>query len=90
MPTDPNDKLGRDRPDPGAGRDGDRSRNAEDKQRGPKKRFLSIMFRCCNTYGRLYPNAEGTRFEGRCPRCGARTQAGIGPEGTDRRLFETG
>jgi hypothetical protein len=53
-----------------------------------KRRFLSIWFRCCHVYGRIYRNASQTAYEGRCPRCGAAVQALIGPGGTDRRMFE--
>lgn len=49
--------------------------------------FLSIWFECCNTYGRLTRNEPQTRYEGRCPRCGVRASAGIGPDGTNRRVF---
>jgi hypothetical protein len=56
--------------------------------KGPRAKFLSIWFRCCHVYGRLNRNADGTAYEGRCPRCGARVQAAIGPEGTERRMFE--
>jgi hypothetical protein len=52
------------------------------------RRFLSILFRCCHVYGRLYRNAEQTAYTGRCPRCGAGVQARIGPEGTSRRVFD--
>ncbi|MCP3906270.1 MAG: hypothetical protein GY715_21820 [Planctomycetes bacterium] len=55
---------------------------------GPKRPFLSIWFRCCHQYGRLYRNRSETAYEGRCPRCGARVRAGIGPQGTSRRSFE--
>ena len=51
-------------------------------------KFLSIWFRCCNTYGRLNRNADATAYEGRCPRCGAPVQALIGPYGTSQRTFE--
>jgi hypothetical protein len=37
----------------------------------------------------LYINAAGTKYSGRCPRCGVRTQALVGPGGTTRRMFET-
>lgn len=89
MPVNPEDMFSSDRSDPEKENGGDRSKKTKQERRGPTKRFLSIMFRCCNTYGRLYPNKEGTRYEGKCPRCGARTQATIGRGGTDRRLFET-
>ncbi len=55
----------------------------------PRRKFLSIWFRCCHTYGRLYRNAEETAYLGRCPSCGAPVQALIGPHGTDQRVFMT-
>ncbi len=55
----------------------------------PHRKFLSIWFRCCHTYGRLYRNAEETAYLGRCPSCGAPVQALIGPHGTDKRMFMT-
>lgn len=57
-------------------------------QAGPARRFLSVWFRCCHTYGRMYRNRDETAYEGRCPRCNTRVNALIGPNGTDRRLFE--
>ncbi|MCH7571523.1 MAG: hypothetical protein IH891_01265 [Planctomycetes bacterium] len=53
-----------------------------------RRRFLSVWYRCCHTYGRLYRNRQETRYEGRCPRCGVKVQAGIGSQGTKRRTFE--
>lgn len=63
------------------------SRGKDQPQSGRK--FLSVYFNCCNTYGRLYPDARRTRYSGRCPKCGAEVQAKIGPGGTDRRIFDT-
>ena len=51
-------------------------------------RFLMIWFRCCHAYGRLTRNRAGTRYEGRCPRCGSPVSVRVGPGGTDRRMFE--
>ena len=51
-------------------------------------KFLSIWFRCCHVYGRLYRNAMHTAYDGRCPRCGTSVQARVGPDGTPRRMFE--
>ena len=56
---------------------------------GPRRKFLSVHFRCCSTYGRLYINEAETKYEGRCPRCGARTSARIGPGGSAQRIFDT-
>ncbi len=53
------------------------------------RRFISVHHTCCNTYGRMYPDAGRTKFVGRCPKCGARVEATIGPGGTNRRLFDT-
>jgi len=51
------------------------------------KRFLGIVFKCCNVYGRIYVNREGTAYEGGCPRCGTRVKAAIGPRGSPARFF---
>ena len=56
---------------------------------GPRSKFLSVHFKCCNAYGRLYPDEARTRYHGRCPRCGAEVEAKIGPGGTNRRFFDT-
>jgi phage FluMu protein Com len=50
-------------------------------------RFLGVHFVDCRAYGRLYLNAEGTAYVGRCPRCGATVQARVGAHGTDQRFF---
>ena len=89
MPIDPQDSYSRNDPASPGNTAGDGGAQDSSGQIGPNKRFLSILFRCCNTYGRLYPNAIGSHYEGRCPRCGARTRARIGSDGTDKRLFET-
>ncbi|TVQ61942.1 MAG: hypothetical protein EA379_05805 [Phycisphaerales bacterium] len=52
--------------------------------------WLSVWFRCCHAYGRMYRNASRTAYEGACPRCGAHVRALIGREGTSRRMFEAG
>lgn len=57
--------------------------------RGPERtgRFLGVTFECCSVYARIYPNPAGTAYEGRCPRCMAAVQVGIGPEGGSNRFF---
>lgn len=60
----------------------------DDAHRDKPRRFLSVWYRCCHTYGRLTRNKAGTAYEGRCPRCGARARAAIGPDGTSQRMFE--
>jgi hypothetical protein len=56
----------------------------------PRSRFLSIWYRCCHVYGRLYKNKAETHYEGQCPRCGASLEVPIGDGGTSRRMFEAG
>ncbi|MGD9692869.1 MAG: hypothetical protein AB7G17_05270 [Phycisphaerales bacterium] len=50
--------------------------------------FLSIWFRCCHVYARIYRNRDHSAYEGRCPRCGAPVRARIGLGGTAQRIFE--
>ena len=50
--------------------------------------FLSVHFRCCGVYGRVYRNRERTRYEGHCPKCAKPVRVGIGPGGTSARAFE--
>jgi len=52
------------------------------------KSWLGIWFRCCHTYGRLYKDAAGRMYVGRCPKCGGEARARVGQGGTNRRLFE--
>ena len=49
--------------------------------------FLSVHFACCSVYLRIYRNAAGTAYEGRCPRCGKRVRFVVGPHGTEQRSF---
>ncbi len=60
-----------------------------DTPKGPRRRFLSVWFRCCHVYGRMYRNAAQTAYHGRCPRCGAPVRAIIGAGGTKHRIFRT-
>jgi hypothetical protein len=49
--------------------------------------FLSVMFACCSVYQRIYRNADGTAYAGRCPRCGKPVKFAVGPGGTSAREF---
>lgn len=49
--------------------------------------WLAVHFKCCQVYTRIYRNAAGTAYEGRCPRCGSPVNASVGPGGTRNRFF---
>ena len=49
--------------------------------------FVSVLFACCNVYQRIYRSANGTRYGGRCPRCGRAVRFLVGPGGTSERIF---
>jgi hypothetical protein len=52
--------------------------------------WIAVHWRCCNVYNRLYKNAAGTAYTGRCPRCGKSATANVGAGGTDQRFFTAG
>ena len=53
-----------------------------------RRAYLSVYFRCCNTYQRIYRHSDGDRYEGRCPGCMTPITVPIGPGGTEQRVFE--
>ena len=59
----------------------------EDNNQQEKRKFLGIWFDCCHVYGRLYKNATGDAYVGRCPKCMRPVRVNIGGEGTNRRFF---
>ena len=72
---------------PGGGAAGDEAAGGGSDEGGAGKNWLGIWFKCCHVYSRIYRNAEGTRYEGRCPRCGAAVKAMVGPGGSSQRIF---
>ena len=65
----------------------DLSTNNQQTGTGNARPFLSVHFACCNVYCRIYRNLDGTRYEGRCPRCAKPITFAIGEGGTDSRSF---
>ena len=65
----------------------------EDAQAAPstgsqeQRPFLSVLFACCGVYTRIYRNADGQGYAGRCPRCGRPVRFAVGRGGTDARFF---
>ena len=64
---------------------GDDARVSESQVAG--RPWIGIMFGCCGAYSRIYRNAEGTSYVGRCPRCLRAVRLRVGPGGTDSRFF---
>jgi len=51
------------------------------------RRWVGIRFDCCDVYTRVYRNAEGTAYRGRCPHCLRTIRLRIGADGVDSRFF---
>ena len=49
--------------------------------------FVSVLFKCGNVYQRIYRSADGTRYDGRCPKCGRAVRFVVGEGGTSERFF---
>lgn len=91
--ADPRDRvelsvLGGDVALPIAGQAQPRPTSSPSEAAGPRTRFLSLWFSCANVYGRAYRAADGSCYEGRCPKCGKSISFPIGSGGTNRRMFE--
>jgi len=55
---------------------------------GARRPFLSIHFKCCGVYNRIYRNPAGDAYAGHCPRCAKPVRVGIGAGGSPGRSFE--
>jgi hypothetical protein len=51
------------------------------------KPYLSVRFACCGVYQRVYRDADGRRYRGRCPRCARAVTFAVGAGGTTARYF---
>lgn len=53
----------------------------------PSRPYLSVHFACCGVYQRVYRSADGTTYQGRCPRCTMPVRFVVGEGGTSERTF---
>jgi hypothetical protein len=57
----------------------------EEKQARP---YISVYFKCCRRYQRIYLNKGGTAFVGWCPKCCGKVEVLVSPDGTTNIFFE--
>ena len=60
---------------------------AESDKKAAPRPYVSVKFACCGVYQRIYRNADGTRYEGHCPKCAKPVRFKVGAGGTDARFF---
>ncbi|MBL0921070.1 MAG: hypothetical protein IBJ10_02950, partial [Phycisphaerales bacterium] len=58
---------------PAQARDAIAARRAE-----PGRPWISVWFRCCHVYARIYRNPQGTAYDGACPKGSPRVHASAG------------
>ena len=65
------------------------SRNSGQQPADPAlpRPFLSVLFECCGVYQRIYRDANGAAYRGRCPRCGTPVHFAVSENGTSARFF---
>lgn len=57
------------------------------KQKGKELPWIGVMFECCNAYRRIFKRADGTAYEGKCPRCRRSVRVRVGEGGSTNRIF---
>lgn len=64
---------------------------SEEKTAGGRRPHLGIHFRCCNAYGYVYKNKDGSAYVGGCPKCGRQLRVKISRDGSgsEQRIFQT-
>ncbi|MBI2901197.1 MAG: hypothetical protein HYY17_13520 [Planctomycetes bacterium] len=60
---------------------------AEREKPARSRPFVCVLFECCRIYQRIYLNRAGTAFQGWCPRCCAKLEIKVDPQGSPDRFF---
>jgi len=53
-----------------------------------QRNYISVYFKCCGVYQRIYRRAGADKYVGYCPKCLGRVEVKVDPAGTDERFFE--
>ncbi len=56
------------------------------KPRQPRP-YISVHFKCCNVYSRVYLNRQGKAFFGHCPRCARPIRVAAAPGGSRNKFW---
>ena len=56
----------------------------------PARPFVGVLFTCCHVYMRIYLNTAQTAYVGHCPRCAAKLELKVAPNGSPGRFFSAG
>jgi len=52
------------------------------------KKYIGVLFECCQVYRRIYKDEKKQAYIGRCPKCARQISLKIGPGETDCRFFK--
>lgn len=50
--------------------------------------WLSVHWRCCGVYSRVYRNSSADAYVGYCPKCAKPVRVKVAPSGSNARFFE--
>ncbi|KPJ61884.1 MAG: hypothetical protein AMJ42_00670 [Deltaproteobacteria bacterium DG_8] len=53
-----------------------------------RRKYIGVLFECCDIYTRVYINKKNTSYVGYCPKCAQRVEVKIDKRGTDCRFFK--
>ena len=53
----------------------------------PKRKYIGVLFECCDVYTRIYISKKKAAYIGWCPKCAHRIEIKIDKQGTNSRFF---